>query len=230
MKITPDYAHTQIAQMLARLPVEIAGTYRLFHDRHRELMLQMPASVGRHHSFPGGYAVHIYEVMRNILALREFLVFPGDKQPTVGDAIIVAYIHDLDKLFWRYEIDTEKPTPAQASYARSLGIPPWEHETKATISKKIDAAKNNLPAPTGAELSVHRYRKDCLSMDDGAAVACLVSEHALPGVTREIFHAVCLTHGGWSPLAKVGSVTLTPLATIAHAADLASANIQGGEQ
>jgi hypothetical protein len=229
MKIAALEAHTKLGQLLARLPAPLAGTYFAFHQKHQAAMLAMPASVSKHHAWSGGYAVHIYEVTRNLVSRWETAVFPEGKKPGIAATIIAAYIHDLDKLFWRYEVDTEKPTQAQADYARKLGIPYWEHETKSTISKKIDAAKNGLPPPAVADLSVHCYRKDTLAMDDAAAVACLTMEHQLPGITPEIMHAVSLHHGGWAPLAKAGTVTMQPLAVLLHAADMESSQIQNGE-
>ncbi len=230
MKLTPEQAHHELGALLNQLGPALAPIYLAFHTKHKVLMCDMPASVNKHHSFPGGYVVHVYEVVRNLVSRLETVKAPANKLPGLAEAIIAAYVHDLDKLFWRYERDTEPPTAAQSGYARSLGIPLWEHETKATISKKIDAAKSGRPAPAPSELSVHAYRKDCPAADDSGAVMFLCQEHGLLGVTRNVLHAVSLHHGGWAPLAKTSTnLDLGPLAVLLHAADMESAQIQNGE-
>lgn len=231
-KITPHRAHQELGELLYKIPdAECMQAYSDFHVEYADEMLKMPASVSKHHSLSGGYVVHIYEVTRNLVSRLETGVFPSGTRPELGAAIIAAYIHDLDKLFWRYEVDTEPPTDAQRKYAMSLpGLTITASDTKTTLSKKIDAAKNHRPQPKPEELSIHRYRQDCLSMDDAAAVACLVAEHKLPGVTPEVMHAVSLHHGGWAPLAQTsGHIVLRPLAVLLHAADMESSQIQNGE-
>lgn len=229
MKIKPSLAHSLLAELLSK---NLSGdVYRQFHERHRDLMLEMPASVNRHHSFTGGYAVHIFEVVRNILSRLDSAVFPvADKKPARETAVIAAYVHDLDKLFWRYTREIEPPTAAQVNYARSLGIAILTQDTKATLSCKIDAIKSNRPLPNIDELPLHTYRKDEPSADDSGAVLFLCQEHGLPGITREVLNAVSLHHGGWAPLARASShLVLTPLAVLLHAADQESAVIQNGE-
>jgi len=148
---------------------------------------------------------------------------------TNDDAICSAYVHDLDKLLYRYELDPEKPTPPQAKYAASLGIEEDLLETKSTISAKIDAAKNG----TILDMSMvprHTYRKDAMTFDDGAIVMKLCADHGLK-LSEIALHAVCVHHGGFSALAndRGSRMQMKDLGVLIHAADLMSASVQRGE-
>lgn len=225
-RLDPAFCHTQLLSILAvnLTHTSVRDAFTAFHFQHRDRFLDMPASTRHHHAFPGGYTVHIFEVTRNLLQLME--KFPSDAF-TRQDAVIAAYVHDLDKLFWRYERDLDPPSEAQVKYAVSLGIK-TEGETKKTLSQLIDAKKNGQLPP---ELSRHTRRKDCPFMDDSAAVATLMLEHGLPGWNVNVASAVSLHHGGWAPVAKndSGHNPFPPLAVLLHTADLISAQMQNGE-
>jgi hypothetical protein len=216
-----------LSLLLQNLEGAVRDNYASFHCVHKDLFLDMPASTKHHHSFVGGYAVHIHEVMDNLLRLVQTF---GAKGFTKQDAVVSAYVHDLDKLFWRYQRDPEAPTDAQLNYARSLGIK-IEGQSKTIISQQIDAKKNGKVFNID-EVPQHVARQDYPFMDDSAAVATLMQEHKLPGWNRVVAEAVSLHHGGWAPLAKADTkhAAFPPLAVLLHSADLISAQIQNGEQ
>ena len=204
----------------------VRDTFLSFHVKHRDAFLEMPAAIKHHHATVGGYAVHICEVTDNLLKL---LTAFGETGFTRQDAVVAAYVHDLDKLFWRYQRDAEPPTDAQVKFASSLGLQVTAMDSKSTLSQRIDAKKNDKPLDTSA-MAYHTRRDDCPTMDDSAAVATLMIEHQLPGWNRAVAEAVSLHHGGWAPLAQAGGLgKFPPLATLLHAADLISANVQNGE-
>ena len=226
-KKNPETCHQNLLTILATLPEDIRGAYVAFHVKHKALFLEMPASVKAHHAFVGGYAVHIEEVVTNLLKLCE--LFPSPTF-TRTQAIIAAYLHDLDKLFWRYERDGEPPSEAQVKYAISLGID-VKGETKNTLSQRIDAAKNKKPLDP-ASISYHTTKKNMPFMDDSAAVVTLMLEHRLPGWDCLIGEAISLHHGGWAPVARADTKhrSFPPLAVLLHSADLISAQNQNGDE
>lgn len=215
-------------------PLELIGehsaTYCAFHEKHKAQFLEMPASIKGHHSFVGGYAVHLCEVVTNLVRLVRADIYPSAKRVNLGEAIIAAYIHDLDKLLMRYVRDTDGPTDPQRKKALMEGIKLAPDETKASLSKKIDAAVNGKPMPSDAELPRHIFNPAMPAVDDSAAVLFLCNQHALPGITWDIVHAVSLHHGGYSPLARTTPyLEVSPLGLLLHAADQISAGIQQGD-
>jgi hypothetical protein len=232
-RITPAEAWDAITPMLVRLrDPATREAYLAFHTKHRDLALTVPASVRKHHAFPGGYPIHIREVMSN---LRELVANPAimmGMEFTSGfgpdDAITASYMHDVDKLLYRYELDNEKPTGPQLDLARRLGIPPSATETKETISLRIDAAKRGEKLDE-RDLPRHRYREGALEFEDGAIVCKLAWEHGLP-LSHMALHAICVHHGGFSPLARtMHHLQMQPLGVLLHTADLMSAAFQFGE-
>jgi hypothetical protein len=77
---------------------------QLTHDSLKDLIYTMPAAVGRHHSYPGGYGDHVSQVM--YLSYKMWAEV-SDNTPSVtqDDILLVAFVHDLDKL-WRYRPTT----------------------------------------------------------------------------------------------------------------------------
>lgn len=229
MKIAPTEAHDCLTEYLESLE-GYAEVYLKFHSNHKAEFLEMPASIKSHHSFVGGYAVHIAEVVQNMVALTKSSLMPDSKRPSLGEAIIAAYIHDIDKLLMRYVRDTDGPTDPQRKKAMMEGIKMAPDETKASLSKKIDAAVNGKPIPNDTELPRHVFNPAMPSVDDSAAVMFLCNQHGLPGITWDIVHAVSLHHGGYSALARTSPyIEASPLAILLHAADQISAGIQQGD-
>lgn len=216
-----------LSLLLQNLEGDVREAYASFHCVHKDLFVEMPASTKYHHSFRGGYAVHIHEVVENLLLQIQTF---GMKGFTRQDAVVAAYVHDLDKLFWRYQRDPEAPSDAQINYARSLGIK-IEGQSKTVISQQIDAKKNGKPFNID-EVAQHSARPDYPFMDDSAAVSILMQEHNLPGWNLQVAQAVSLHHGGWAPLAKADTkhAAFPALAVLLHSADLISAQIQNGDK
>jgi 23S rRNA maturation-related 3'-5' exoribonuclease YhaM len=97
------------------------------HTHLKERIVYWPASKKHHHAWVGGYADHVREVMmlaihsyQNVNAYCETLpVNPLDF--TLDDVILVAYVHDLDKLY-RYKDMPEGDYRRQAKYGGQI----WE--------------------------------------------------------------------------------------------------------
>lgn len=228
-KLSPAEAYQALFE-----PLELIGAhsdaYYTFHQKHEKLFLGMPASIKGHHCFPGGYAVHICEVVTTLVRLVRADMYPAARRVDLGQAIIAAYIHDLDKLLIRYVRDTKTPSEAQRKKAFYEKVPVAPNETMASLSVKIDAAVNGHPMPSDAELPRHGFNPAFPAVDDSAAVMFLCLQHGLPGVTWDIVHAVSLHHGGYSALARTSPyVKASPLALLLHAADQISAGIQMGD-
>ena len=228
-KMPPIDAYEALFESL-ELIGEHSNAYCNFHEKQKAAFLEMPASIKGHHCFPGGYAVHLCEVVTNLVRLVRADIYPAAKRVNLGEAIIAGYIHDLDKLLMRYVRDTDKPTDPQRKKALMEGIQMAPDETKASLSKKIDAAVTGKPLPNDTELPRHVFNPAMPAVDDSAAVMFLCNQHGLPGITWDIVHAVSLHHGGYSSLARTSPyVEASPLALLLHAADQISAGIQQGD-
>ncbi len=229
MKITPALAWDGIRKILEEIPEEsIRTAYLAFHDKYRELALVTPGSVRTHHAWPGGYAVHIYEVMTNIRTTGPLLRLPKPPGFTKTDSICASYIHDGDKLVYRYELDDEPPSWAQTKLAGELGLQWAEGTSKSALSDMIDASKKGAPLDP-ARVRRHRYREDALDFDDSAIVMKICHDHGLE-LSHVALHAICLHHGGWAYLARGDNKARpTCLAVLLHAADLLSARVQLGD-
>lgn len=196
-----------------------------FHQEHLDLMRQMPASIKQHHNYKGGYHDHILEVMRN--AYNLYLPMRAELDFALSDLMTAAYIHDLDKLLYRYEVDKEEATEKQYSYARSLGVQLDSYETKRTISAKIDAKKNGVELDS-SRINIFSSRQDGMHQEDSGIVMHLAYENGIRGINPTIVHAVGFHHGGFNPYATVNNqITLKPIAKMLHCADLLS-TIQNG--
>jgi hypothetical protein len=87
-------------------PVNRDACRRLMND-HRDLFRNAPGSGHNHQAWPGGYEDHITEAM-NICRLLfvalestgRIAQFPADEQFTLGDAMTVVFLHDIEKP-WR---------------------------------------------------------------------------------------------------------------------------------
>lgn len=230
-KITPIEAYESLFECL-ELIGEHGGAYLAFHEKHKRLFLEMPASLKMHHAWPGGYAVHISEVVSNMIRLVQANIYPAGQAVNLGEAIIAAYIHDKDKLLIRYVRDTDGPTGPQIKKAQMEGIKfNPTNETKASLSAKIDAAVNGKPQPKDEDLPRHTFNPEFPAVDDCAAVMFLCAQHGLPGITWDVVHAVSLHHGGYSPLARSSGshLQVSPMGLLLHASDQISAGIQRGD-
>lgn len=225
--ITPAQAWKAIGEMLSNLQnPDTRAAYTGFHCKHTEAALTTPASVNMHHCWPGGYAQHIYEVMANLRHMLQCLP-RGKTNFTRDDALTASYVHDLDKLLYRYEPDTSKPSSAQLKLARDLGIPGDPLENRNSISDKIDAAMKGVRLDP-ARLPRHNYRESALDFEDSGIVMHLCVLHGLP-LSEMALHAVAVHHGGFSPLARTkGKLVVQPLGALLHAADYISSQVQDG--
>ncbi len=77
------------------------GVLRLL-EQHRERFESTPGSSHNHQAWPGGYLDHVREVMNVCVVLYASL---GALRPlpfTLSDALLVAFVHDIEKP-WKYE-------------------------------------------------------------------------------------------------------------------------------
>ena len=94
------------AELLATANEEIAdeALSALVTDvlqRHRELLLKLPAAISNHHAYLGGYLEHVVSVTRNaVLLVDRYLRDYGDMQPPLSRDLVVAgaILHDIGKV------------------------------------------------------------------------------------------------------------------------------------
>lgn len=194
------------------------------HSEDLELMKQVPASVSKHHSYPGGYYDHVLEVCNNALGIVENIEL-SDSKCSLDDVIIAAYFHDYDKLRMRYQLDEDPPTPAQVKLADSLNIRVEQWDSKFAVSHKIDCSKRGLEVDED-RMPRHIYRTDVVNFVDTVMVT---RECALRGIILNDMqlHGITYHQGGWSNGIDERTV-LQPIAGILHAADMISTFSQNG--
>jgi hypothetical protein len=198
-----------------------------FYAKYEALFNEMPASAYYHHSFVGGYGRHICEVMNNVVSLMTNIDMMEKVDFTLDDGIIGGFMHDADKLFYRYELDTEKPSDGQVKYAQGLGVVIEAHESKTSISAKIDAAKSGKPLDP-LEIHYFKNKDEGYDFDDGAIVCRICYEHGIK-LSESALAAICHHHGGWAPVLKSnGKAQICKLGVILHCADLWSSHLQNG--
>ena len=194
------------------------------HEATVDPRKEMPASINRHHCWPGGWEIHTHEVCDNIIRIYDALIL-GQPKFTISEAITAAYVHDLDKLLYRYKRSTEQPTQPQIAKARAMGIEIDALETKASISEKIGAAVEGRIIDA-AKLPRHVWNPESEPMEDGAIVVWLCQRYRVP-LSLKVVHAVCFHHGGYNPyIREMPAIEISPLATLLHMADIASSKIQ----
>jgi hypothetical protein len=150
------------------------------------------------------------------------------------DALEAAYWHDIDKACsfeygqsYRYEWDQEPPTDKQINYARSLGCSIEEHDSKTSISAKIDAAKEGRALDV-REIAYFNYRPDMVPVDDGAIVASIAGRAGV-FFSLPVLSAICTHHGSWAPIIQFNEKNRPiPLGVLLHAADYMSTACQNG--
>lgn len=211
-------------EMLAMLSQECMAKVMAFHARYAKEFSVMPASLRRHHSWPGGYSEHVLEVMNNALIIDANVPLPR-KNYTKDDLILASYFHDIDKLNCRYIADAEKPTSRQVDFARSLGIVLAPTESKRSISRKIELKQAGQPIDP-AKISMFVYNNGIPSYFAPAMVCRICYENGIK-LSDQALHAITFHEGGFTP-GMEPHTELQPLAAVIHAADLLSTIGQNG--
>jgi len=104
------------------------------HSTLQERVKVMPASVKYHQNWTGGYRDHVRQVIQKAMELYRLLYIDGltKVKPLVGftmdDVILVAYIHDMDKLF-RYQKVNQPRDGREWEYAE---VPAYDDSAKIT--------------------------------------------------------------------------------------------------
>ena len=208
-----DIMNEDIRFMLEKhLTIEDYGHCMNLAYVYKSQFMSHPAAIRWHHAEVGGYMRHVYEVMTIVLKLS------AEYGCDAAQMVKLAFIHDVDKLE-RYELDDEPPTGPQAKYARSLGVEITGKDSKASITVKIDNAKNGTNKP----IQYYRY-KDIPVADEAARVVRICAENGMI-LTDDEVHCISCHHGGWSDAGQRGS--LSAEATLLHCADLISARVYG---
>ena len=211
-------------ELFQLMDVDVMIKVIAFHTKFTKELDLMPASIKHHHCWVGGYKTHVLEVMNNALVIDATVPLPK-KDYTLSELLLAAYVHDLDKLFCRYMLDPEKPTDRQLDFARNLGIHITAHESKSSISYKIDMTKAGKPVDI-TKAPVFIMRDDIPSFSAAAMVCKLCYENGIK-LSDNVLHAVAWHEGGFSPGIDY-RVELEPIAAVLHAADLLSSIGQNG--
>jgi hypothetical protein len=195
------------------------GVLMKIHNENKEAMMEFPAAVKHHHSYQGGYIVHVNEVMMAVDALIEGGFDMGMVQP--GKAILAAYVHDFDKLE-RYErLPHEDPSEKQIEAAKKNGIAIEENESKRSLSIKL----GNKFDGTNNPIEHFRYRQNNgYGFDETAKVQQMLVKYGL-ALPDDVLHAVTMHHGGYAIHADEFHMNMSPMATILNMADMVSSKL-----
>lgn len=97
----PRYQSIEVMLELIPEPNRSACVQML--EENRELFELTPGSVHNHQAWPGGYFDHVQEAM-NIVMLQYAMLSLARSLPfTVGDALLVIFLHDIEKP-WRIKV------------------------------------------------------------------------------------------------------------------------------
>lgn len=198
-----------------------------FHHKHLEAIKKMPASVKHHHKCMGGYYLHLTEMANNALTLFGSLAFASGKEVHIDDLVMAVYFHDIDKLFYRYQLCEEPPTPKQIPFAESLGLQVRPYDNKQSISARIDHMKEWGEDMDESDVPYFEYQDRDYGFAEGAIQALIAAQEGII-FNLEVMHAISFAHGGWTPGIRPHD-DMSPLATLLHCADMLSCKCQNGK-
>ena len=119
-----------------------------FQDR----IEKAPGSLDSHHAWDGGYIDHVSETIS--VAIRLYDVWDGEREYsfTLSDAILVLFLHDLEKPF-KY---VEPKKNFQTNFYKHLFIRKTSHKYKIDLSEK----------QKDALYYIHKEEKDFSSLEE----------------------------------------------------------------
>lgn len=112
-----------------------SACYKLFKD-HKERFFKSPGSSNNHQAWDGGYIGHLEEIMNVAVALHKLMNDFRKLDFTLSDALIVLFLHDLEKPFHyiepkiKFGSDREKYSFIR-EMAEKYGITLTEHHLNA---------------------------------------------------------------------------------------------------
>src|SRR5688500_3541050 len=89
-------------QLLQRVDEPYRSAFRRLLTEDGELFKSARGSSHNHQAWAGGYADHVREVMNTAVVLYDALARLRPLQFTLSDALVVLFVHDLEKP-WAYE-------------------------------------------------------------------------------------------------------------------------------
>lgn len=94
------HKYDRIGKLLSTLTVYKEPLLAI-HEHFKDAYFKNPASCIRHHNWASGYMDHIYEVVEISVRLYNLMVtdLKAKLSFTREDVILVAYVHDINKLF-----------------------------------------------------------------------------------------------------------------------------------
>lgn len=222
-KVEAITSHLSLLEPSENLDAESIGCIKAFHAEHLDRMEKFPASIGKHHMYPGGYYDHILECLENVTQLWPLVEKTANF--TLDDAIVTAYFHDIYKLLYKYELDDEPYSDKQRDYAKSLGCAITSYDNKSSVSAKIDAALKGKKLNEN-ETCYFRYVRNTETFEESAITVAICSRAGIL-LSNQVIEALGMVHGGFSALARtVPHLTMSPLAVVVHTADMLSAFCQ----
>lgn len=189
------------------------------HNENKDAMLEFPAAIKHHHCYPGGYIVHVNEVM---MAMDK-LLNEGFDMGTVlhGRAMMAAYLHDLDKLERYEKLPHEEPSEKQIEVAKRNNIPIEDGDSKRSLSIKIGNCFDGTDNP----IEHFKYRQNNgHGFDETAKVQQMLVRYGL-GLPDDVLHAITMHHGGYAVHAKEFFMKMSPMATLLNMADMVSSKV-----
>lgn len=222
-RMTPEEAWDNAALLIKKyFEEENDAGYKLLMKMHTDNkgdMIMFPAAIKHHHNYAGGYIVHVNEVMMAMDGLLEAGFDVG--QVNRGQAMLAAYLHDLDKLE-RYEnLPFEKPTERQIETCKKHGIVIEEGESKRNVSIKIGNKFDGTDKPP----EYFRFKQNGgHGFDETAKVQQMLVPYGL-ALPNEVLHAITMHHGGYAVHADEFYMNMSPMATLLNMADMVSSKI-----
>ena len=122
-----------------------------FHDRYAARMAHAAGSTKKHQDWQGGYADHITEMFRMMFVMYDTLGALHPMPFPIGSALIVAYFHDIEKVF-KYSREFDDIDQTQHDPLAKIKC----DEEKQAFFKKILPDKFSIEL-TADELNALRY-------------------------------------------------------------------------
>ncbi len=163
-----------------------AACVRLLYENY-ELFSKADGSVHNHQAWPGGYYDHIKEVLNIACVLYEPLSVRRRLPFSLGDAVLVLFLHDLEKP-WKYERDAHGRLRHKPEFATKAD----DHAFRAALIAKygIVLTPEQRNALENVEGEFERYSAYARAMNELGAFC-----HMCDVASARIWHAHPLPSG-----------------------------------
>jgi hypothetical protein len=154
--------YLSLDQLLDLVDPEPAAGCRALLARNADALAAATGSSHNHQAWPGGYLDHVQEVMNVAVVLYEALAAQRPLEHSLSDALIVLFLHDLEKP-WAYTTDDAGVRVRKPEVADKDGQQAHRLRTAAECGVPLTAAQVDAMRFVEGELGAYSNRRRAMS-------------------------------------------------------------------